>query len=88
MDFDVVRQTQEALWLMLVLSAPTILAASVSGLIVAIIQAVTQLQEQTVSFAVKLFAVGVTLFLTAGLMGESLFRFGHGAFTGFPAMVR
>ncbi len=88
MEFDIVRQTQQALWLMLILSAPTILAASLSGLIVAIVQAVTQLQEQTISFAVKLFAVVVTLFLTAGLMGESLFQFAQSAFAGFPALVR
>lgn len=88
MESDVIRQTQEALWLMLVLSAPTVLVASLSGLLVAIMQAVTQLQEQTLSFAIKLLAVSVTLFLTASVLGDSLHQFAYTAFTDFPAWVR
>ncbi len=88
MEAEVIRQTQEALWLMLVLSAPTIIVASVCGLFVAIVQAVTQLQEQTVSFAIKLLAVSITLFVTASVMGESLHQYTFVAFTEFPAWVR
>jgi type III secretion protein S len=87
MNFDVVRLTQEALWLVLVLSAPLVMAASVAGLLVAFLQAVTQLQEQTVAFAVKLVTVSVTLLLTAGLIGETLFQFAHSIFTKFPIMI-
>ncbi|MBV1882781.1 MAG: type III secretion system export apparatus subunit SctS [Pseudomonadales bacterium] len=87
MGFDIIRLTQDALWLMLMLSAPPIIAATVAGLLVSFVQAATQLQEQTLGFAVKLAVVVITLFLTAGLMGETLIAFTQRVFTGFPVMV-
>ena len=88
MGFDIIRLTQDALWLMLMLSAPPIIAATVAGLLVSFVQAATQLQEQTLGFAVKLVVVVITLFLTSGLMGETLIAFTQRVFIGFPVMVR
>jgi flagellar biosynthetic protein FliQ len=51
---DLVR---EAIWLALVLGAPMLLAALAVGLIVSLLQAVTQVQEQTLSFLPKLVAI-------------------------------
>jgi len=87
-SFDIVRLTQDALWLMLVLSGPPIIVASLAGLLIAFIQAATQLQEQTLAFTIKLVAVVITLFLMAGLMGETLFQFSERIFDGFPTMLR
>ncbi|WP_305794050.1 type III secretion system export apparatus subunit SctS [Hahella sp. CCB-MM4] len=88
MDSDVIRLTQDALWLVLLLSAPCIIAASVSGLLVAFLQSVTQLQEQTLAFTVKLTVIVVTLFLTAGFLGETLYQFADRIFSEFPTLVR
>ena len=88
MSFDIVRLTQDALWLMLVLSGPPIIVASLAGLLIAFIQAATQLQEQTLAFTIKLVAVVITLFLMAGLMGETLFQFSERIFDGFPTLLR
>lgn len=84
---DIIQLTQQALWMVLYLAAPPVLAAAFFGLLVAFIQAATQLQEQTFQFAVKLFAVTITIFLTASLMGATLFRYADTIFTEFPAMV-
>ncbi len=86
MNFDIVRLTQDALWLMLVLSGPPILVASIAGLLIAFIQAATQLQEQTLAFAIKLAAVVITLFLMSGILGETLYEFSGRIFDGFPTM--
>jgi type III secretion protein S len=86
MQTEIIRLTQDALWLVLALSAPLILVATVFGLLIAIIQAATQLQEQTVAFAVKLVAVSVTLLLTSGLIGQSLYQFTLRIFHHFPFM--
>ncbi len=86
MNFDIVRLTQDALWLMLVLSGPPILVASIAGLLIAFIQAATQLQEQTLAFAIKLAAVVITLFLMGGILGETLYEFSSRIFDGFPTM--
>jgi type III secretion protein S len=60
----------------------------VAGLIVAIVQAATQIQEQTLQYTVKFFAIVMTLFVTSALLGGSLYRFSDRIFTDFPAMIR
>jgi type III secretion protein S len=85
---DAIQLTIESLWLVLLLSAPPIIAASVVGLLVAIVQAATQLQEQTLQYTLKFFAIVVTIFVTASLLAGTLYRFSDRIFTEFPAMVR
>ena len=85
---DVVHLVREALWLVLVLSAPPIVAASVVGLVVAFLQAATQLQEQTLTFTLKFITVCLTLLLTASVIGGSLYHFANRLFGDFPLMVR
>jgi len=84
---EIVQLTQQALWLVLILAAPPVLAAAISGLIVAFVQAATQLQEQTLQFAVKFFAVTVTLFITTALAGSTLFQYTNRIFSDFPRLV-
>lgn len=88
MSNDIVSITMEALWLVLLLSAPPIIAASAVGLLVAIVQAATQLQEQTLQYTLKFFAVVITLFVTAGLLAGSLFTFTDTIFSNFAGMIR
>ena len=85
---DVVGLTIDALWLVLILSAPPIVVASLVGLAVAVVQAATQLQEQTLQYTLKFVAIVITIFLTASLLAGSLYRFADRVFTDFPAMVR
>ena len=87
-DASAIRLTIDAIWLVLLLSAPPIVAASIVGIFVALIQAATQLQEQTFQYALKFFAVVVTMLLTASILGGALYAFGDEIFTNFPAMVR
>lgn len=84
---DVTALMIEALWLVLALSAPPIIAAALVGLLVAIVQAATQLQEQTVQYALKLVVVAGALFITGGLVAGSLVVFGNRAFTEWPAAL-
>src|SRR3546814_17244308 len=85
---EVIELTKQALWLTLVLSGPPVGAAALVGLLVAFLQAATQLQEQTFAYALKFFTVVVTLFITAALIGGPLYTFADGTFSGFPCMVR
>jgi len=87
MNADFVQLTYDALWLVLILSAPPIVVAAVAGLLVAVVQAATQIQEQTLQYTVKFFSIVLTLFLTASLLGGSLYRFGDRVFTQFPALI-
>ena len=85
---DVIQLTKEALWLVMLLSAPPIIAASLVGLFIAFLQAATQLQEQTLVYTVKFIAIIVTLFLTASILGGTLYHFSDRIFTLFPSMLR
>ncbi|NBI27375.1 flagellar biosynthesis protein FliQ [Chengkuizengella marina] len=53
----------EAVWIVLKVSAPMILLALAIGLIVSILQATTQIQEQTLAFVPKIVAVFVALLI-------------------------
>lgn len=85
---DIVNFIVQALYLSLALSMPTIVVASVVGTLFSLFQALTQIQEQTLSFAIKLVAVGLTLYLTASWMGIEMYNFTVAIFTDFPRLVR
>jgi len=87
MNTDVAQLTREALWLVLALSAPPIIAASVVGLIVAFLQAATQLQEQTTTYTLKFLTVILTLFVTASLISANLYHFADHLLTDFPLLA-
>lgn len=86
MDAQAVQFTKEALWLVLILSAPPIIAASVIGLVVAVVQAVTQVQEQATQYLFKFVAVILTLFLTTSLLGGTLYNFSDRIFLYIPSL--
>lgn len=88
MNAEVLELTKQALWLVLVLSAPPIVAASVVGLLIAFLQAATQLQEQTFAFTAKFVAVVLTLFVTGALIGGALYTFADRLFIDFPGLIR
>lgn len=85
---EVLELTKQALWLTLILSGPPVGAAALVGLLVAFLQAATQLQEQTFAYALKFLAIVITLFVTAALIGGTLYTFADRLFVEFPGLVR
>ena len=81
------QQITEAMSLVMYLSMPPIVVASVVGIIVSLIQAITQVQEQTLSFAIKLIAVVATMAITAGWMGNEILNYTIKLFDNFPVMT-
>jgi type III secretion protein S len=84
---EVLQLTQQALWYVLMLSAPPIVVAAVVGLAIAVVQAATQLQEQTLQYAAKFFAIVITIFITASLLGGGLYHFSDRVFSNFAGLV-
>ncbi len=80
--------TQEALFLVLVVSAPPVLTSLLVGFIIALFQATTQIQEQTLTFAPKVVIVFGVLALTGPWIGSQLLRFTFHVFDRFPALIR
>ncbi len=84
---DMISYLYKALYLVLWLSLPPILVAAVVGTLFSLFQALTQIQEQTLSFAIKLIAVMATLALTARWIGGEIYNFTVSVFELFPQLV-
>lgn len=74
---EIVYAGNKTLYLVLMMVLWPILVATLVGLIVGLIQTVTQLQEQTLPFGIKLLAVSFCLFLLSGWYSEMLLDFGR-----------
>lgn len=72
---NVVRLTSEALMMCLLLSLPAVVVSAVVGLLISFIQAVTSLQDSSISQGVKLLAVTVVVAICAPWAGATLLRF-------------
>jgi len=78
---------QQALFLVLVVSAPPVLMSLLVGFIIALFQATTQIQEQTLTFAPKMVAVFGILAIMGGWIGSQLVRFTFHIFDQFPVLI-
>jgi len=74
------RLANDALWLILILSLLPLLASLVVGLVVSLFQALTQIQEQTLTFVPKIIATILVIMITAGWMMDTLREFAIKAF--------
>ncbi len=69
---DILRQ---ALWVALVVSTPILAVALVVGLAIGLVQALTSVQEMTLTFVPKLGAILVVFWITMSFSGQTLVRF-------------
>lgn len=67
--------SREAIILLIKISAPLMLVALVVGLTISLLQALTQIQEQTLTFVPKILAIFVTLILTLPFIGREMLVF-------------
>ena len=78
---------RNAMMVALLVSAPMLAVAVIVGLIVSILQTVTQIQEQTLSFVPKLLAVAVTFLVAMPWILQLLVRYTTELFRSLPGMV-
>lgn len=84
---QVIQLAYQGILLILILSAPPVLISMMFGLFVAIFQAATQIQEQTLSFTVKLVAVCLVLMVLGPWLGSQILGFAANIFKNFPRWV-
>ena len=77
----------EALMLTLLISGPPVLFSLLVGLLIALFQAVTQVQAQSLTFVPKVIVVFGTLAVMGASLGEAMAQFGQLCFEGFAAVV-
>ncbi|AFL48932.1 flagellar biosynthetic protein FliQ [Sinorhizobium fredii] len=71
-EADALDIVQAAIWTVIVASGPAVLAAMVVGVVIAFIQALTQVQEMTLTFVPKILAVMVTAAISAPFVGAQI----------------
>jgi len=84
---SVITFGRQALELLLIVSAPVLLVALGVGLAVGLVQALTQINEQTLSFLPKLIAIAVTLIIAGPWMISLLVDYIQRVLVEFPNMI-
>ena len=79
---------REGIQQVILMAAPLLLSALVVGLVVAILQATTSIQEQTLTFVPKVFTILLVLAFLGGWMFTSLREYTVELFQRIPEMVR
>jgi type III secretion protein S len=74
---NLVRFTTEGLLLCLSVSLPVVIVAALSGLLTSFVQAITSMQDQSISYAVKLVAVVATVLIMGTWGASAILRFAN-----------
>lgn len=85
---QVVKLAMDALLLALKVGMPLLLAGLVVGLVVSVFQAVTQIQEMTLSFIPKILAVALVLIVAGPWMLDQLVVYTAELYRSIPGMVK
>ena len=72
---DILALTQSALLLVLTIVGPLLLTSLIVGVVVGMLQSLTQIQETTLTFVPKLLAMGVVLLFTFPMIGAAMHDF-------------
>jgi flagellar biosynthetic protein FliQ len=89
MTVDLVKEISgEAFRTVLLVSGPVLLVSMVVGLVISLFQAVTQIQEFTLTFVPKVIAVFITLFLFFPWIARIMMTYTIELFTKIPAYIR
>jgi flagellar biosynthesis protein FliQ len=76
-DTDLAALLRDAMLVMLKLGGPPLMVALVVGLVISLVQAITQIHEVTISFVPKVLAIGMTLLLMGPFMLSTLSSYAH-----------
>jgi flagellar biosynthetic protein FliQ len=74
-EADALDLIQAAIWTTMLTAGPAVLAAMVVGVVVALVQALTQVQEMTLTFVPKIVVVFLVISLTASFVGNRFYIF-------------
>ena len=72
---DALDLVRSAIWTVMLASGPAIVAAMLVGILISLLQALTQIQEATLTFIPKIIVIFLVAMLTAPFIGSVLFGF-------------
>lgn len=74
-ELDALELVRTAIWTIIVASGPAVAAAMLVGILIALFQALTQIQEVTLTFVPKIVVVLVVMILTGSFVGGQIYAF-------------
>lgn len=80
-EADALDLIREAIWTVIIASSPAVIAAMVVGIFIALLQALTQIQELTLTFVPKIIAIFFVCMITANFMGAAIFSLAQLSFS-------
>ena len=72
---DVMELTRAALLLILTVAGPLLMPSLITGVVIGLLQALTQVQEMTLTFVPKLLVMGLVFLMCLPMMGQALGNF-------------
>lgn len=72
---DMLALARAALMLLLTIAGPMLLVSLIVGVVIGLVQALTQIQEMTLTFVPKLVAIGIVLLISLPMIGAALSAF-------------
>ncbi|QFU17648.1 flagellar biosynthesis protein FliQ [Microvirga thermotolerans] len=74
-EVDALELVRSAIWTIIIGAGPAVAAAMAVGIIIALVQALTQIQEVTLTFIPKIIAILLVTLLTGSFIGSQIFAF-------------
>ena len=87
-ETTIIQLAQESIKLCLLLAGPVLITALLVGLVISIFQAVTQIQEMTLTFVPKILAMTLVFFMTMPWMFKKLIEFTQNIFLSIPEFIK
>ena len=83
-DVMIMELGEKAIWVALKVTAPVLILALLTGILISVFQAVTQIQEMTLVFVPKIIAVALAMVIFGPWMLRTLVGLAAELFGGFP----
>ncbi|WP_267426828.1 flagellar biosynthesis protein FliQ [Methylobacterium sp. GC_Met_2] len=74
-ELDALELVRTAIWTIIIASGPAVGAAMLVGILIALFQALTQIQEVTLTFVPKIVVVLIVMVLTGSFVGGQIYAF-------------
>jgi flagellar biosynthetic protein FliQ len=72
---EVLDVARDGIWTLIIVSAPMMIVGLVVGVVIALFQALTQIQEMTLVFVPKILAIFITMLITLPFLGATMSAF-------------
>jgi len=76
-EADAIEIVYSAIWTIIVAAGPAVAAAMVVGIVIALLQALTQIQEMTLTFIPKIIVILLVTAVTGSFIGSQIFAFAN-----------